>query len=265
LLALASISEALVYHPRMTTVATFCVLIAVCGNAFLAQQSTMDTNADAQRELLKWEEVAEARYNALIAKNGNGRDKALRAELLQMGDEDQRVRQPLMTLPQNQWNPDMQKAQVQEDEDLTARLKKIVLTSGWPTISMVGIKASEDAMLILIHTSDHAWQRAMIPQLERLVKNDEIVGSGLAVLIDKELVAAGAKQRFGSQFKFADGEMALYAVEDPADLDALRGKWLLPPEEVYKQMMSQIYSKLKMTNKVVSPEPPAHQKPTHEP
>ena len=69
------------------------------------------------------------------------------------------------------------------------------------------------------------------------------------------------KQRFGTQFKFADGEMAMYAVEDPAQLDVLRAKWLLPPEDVYKEMMSQIYSKLKMTNKVVSPEPSAQQKP----
>ena len=60
-------------------------------------------------------------------------------------------------------------------------------------ISMVGLKASEDAMMILIHTSDHA----------------------------------------------------MYAVEDPPQLDDLRAKWLLPPEYVYKQKMSQTYSKLK--------------------
>ncbi len=159
----------------------------------------------------------------------------------------------------------MQKEQVRADEELTAKLKTIVSDNGWPTMSMVGVKASEYAMLILIHTSDHAWQRAMIPRLERLADNDQIVGSGLAVVIDKELVAAGVKQRFGTQFKFADGEMAMYAVEDPAHLDDLRAKWLLPPEDVYKEMMSQIYSKLKMTNKVVSPEPSAQPEPTHKP
>ncbi len=159
----------------------------------------------------------------------------------------------------------MQKQQVRTDGELTAKLKIIVSEKGWPTISMVGGKASEGAMLILIHTSDHAWQRAMIPRLERLADSDQIVGSGLAVVIDKELVAAGAKQRFGTQFKFADGEMAMYAVEDPAQLDALRAKWLLPPEDVYKLMMSQIYPKLKMTSKVVSPGSSAQQAPTHEP
>ena len=85
----------------------------------------------------------------------------------------------------------MQEEQARTDEQLTAQLKRIDSESGWPTIALVGAKASEDAMLILIHTSDHAWQRTVIPRLEKLADNEQIVGSGLAVVIDKERVAAG--------------------------------------------------------------------------
>jgi hypothetical protein len=239
----------------MAVLWTLCLIFALCRNGSPAEQSQLETKTDAQHRLSKWEETAEARYKSLIAKNGTGRDIALRTTLLRMGEQDQRVRQPMMTLPQDRWTPDMQRKLAQTDEELTAKLKTIISEDGWPTMPMVGVKASEDAMLILIHTSDHAWQSAMIPRLEGLADNDEIVGSGLAVVIDKGLVAAGLKQRFGTQFKFEGGEMAIYAVEDPAQLDDLRAKWLLPPVEVYKQMMSQIYPKLKMTNKVVSPEP----------
>ncbi len=238
----------------MAALWTLCLILALSQSASPSQQSTMETKTDAQPGLSKWEDAAETRYKSLIAKNGSGSDIALRTKLLQMGEQDQRVREPMMTLPQNRWTPDMQKEQARTDEELTVKLKTIVSENGWPTLSMVGVKTSEDAMLILIHTSDHAWQSAMIPRLEKFADNDEIVGSGLAVVIDKKLVAAGVKQRFGTQFKFEDGEMAMYAVEDPAQLDDLRAKWLLPPVDVYKQMMSQIYPKLKMTNKVVTPE-----------
>ena len=254
----------LIYHLRMAALWTLCLILTLPQSASPSEQS-IETKTDAQHRLSKWEEAAEARYKSLIAKNGNGSDITLRTKLLQMGEQDQRVRQFMMTLPQDRWTPDMQKELARTDEELTAKLKTIVSENGWPTMSMVGVKASEDAMLILIHTSDHAWQSAMIPRLERLADNDEIVGSGLAVVIDKGLVAAGVKQRFGTQFKFEDGEMAMYAVEDPAQLDDLRAKWLLPPVDVYKQMMLQIYPKLKMTNKVVSPEPHAQQETTQDP
>ena len=84
-------------------------------------------------------------------------------------------------------------------------------------------------MLILTHTSDHAWQRQLLPQLQELADANKIDLSPLALVIDKELVAEGKLQRYGSQFKFFNGEIAMYAVENPATLDQRRAKALLPP------------------------------------
>jgi hypothetical protein len=63
-------------------------------------------------------------------------------------------------------------------------------------------------------------------------------------------VAEGKLQRYGSQFKFINGGMAMYAVEDQATLDQRRAKALLPPMDVYKEQLSQIYH-LKATDDVV--------------
>ena len=129
----------------------------------------------------------------------------------------------------------------QTDARLTLELQQVVKENGWPTIALVGIDASNGAMLVLTHTSDHAWQRQLLPQLETLADADKIDGSGLALVVDKELVAEGKLQRYGSQFKFVNNSMAMYAVEDPSDLDQRRAKILLPPMDIYKQMMAQIY------------------------
>jgi hypothetical protein len=50
--------------------------------------------------------------------------------------------------------------------------------------------------------------------------------------------------------------MAMYGVEDPGGLDRLRARALLPPMDVYKQMLSQIYH-VKAGNAIISPTPPA--------
>jgi hypothetical protein len=69
-------------------------------------------------------------------------------------------------------------------------------------------------------------------------------------VIDKELVSEGKLQRYGTQFKnMDDGTIAMYGVEDPGGLDRQRARVMLPPIEVYKQMLAQRYH-LKVTNKV---------------
>ena len=82
-------------------------------------------------------------------------------------------------------------------------------------------------------------------------------GRALALVIDKELVAEGKLQRYGSQFKMMDGAgMAMFGVEDPGTLDARRAKVFLPPMDVYKQLLSEMYH-VKTTDKIVSATPPA--------
>jgi hypothetical protein len=152
--------------------------------------------------------------------------------------------------------PDMLAKMPATDAELTSELKQIVDQKGWPTISLVGIEASNAAMLVLTHSADHTWQAKLLPQLEQLADAGRIDASQLALVIDKELIAEGKLQRYGTQFKFVNGEMAMYGVEDPGGLDRIRSRALLPPIDVYKQTLSQIYH-LKASNAIVSPTPTA--------
>jgi hypothetical protein len=195
-----------------------------------------------------WKKDIEQRRNALVAKNGSGTDAALRDELMTMKQQDQNAR----GIDYGQTNKDKPTGTMAEvDARLTDELKAIVAKSGWPTIALVGLEASNAAMLLLTHTRDHAWQSSMLPQLEQLADTGKIDGSQLAFVIDRELVSEGQLQRYGTQFKsMDDGTIAMFGVEDPAGLDARRARVFLSPIEDYKQELERMYH-LKASNKVV--------------
>ncbi len=197
-----------------------------------------------------WKAEIQRRHDALVQMNGPGTDSALRAELLKMRDEDQKAR-GVTVGAKSQGHVEIATNLTEIDASLTSELKLIVKGKGWPTISMVGIDASNAAMLILTHTRDHAWQVSLLPTLENLADEKKIDGSALALVIDKELVFEGKLQRYGTQFKqMDDGTIAMYGVEDPGGLDRQRARVMLPPIDVYKQMLAQMY-RLKVTNKIV--------------
>ncbi|MGD0443041.1 MAG: DUF6624 domain-containing protein [Edaphobacter sp.] len=213
-------------------------------------QTPSNNPATESKPTPAWQTAIVARHNELVQTNGPGTDTALRDRLLKMGSEDQAVRGFANGRQVSGTTREMIQKMPQTDARLTAELQEIVKTSGWPTIALVGIEASNAAMLILTHSTDHTWQRQLLPQLQQLADTGKIDGSSLALAIDKELVAEGKLQRYGSQFKFINGAMAMFAVEDPATLDQRRAKVLLPPMDVYKEQLSQIYH-LKATDDVV--------------
>lgn len=185
-----------------------------------------------------WKTAIEARRRELIQKNGYGTDAALRTQLIQMRATDQAARGFAASSASK--HEMVQKLPV-TDAELTAELKQIVQRKGWPTIALVGIDASNAAMLILNHSSDHAWQQQMLPQLEQLADARKIDPSALALVVDKELISEGKLQRYGTQFKYINGALAMYGVEDPGSLDNERARALLPPIDVYKQQLSEMY------------------------
>jgi len=193
---------------------------------------------------------AAKRHQELIDKNGPGTDAALRDRLLRMRDADQAARGVGAAKVQIAGNL------AEIDAQLTAGLKEIVAKSGWPTIKLVGIDASNAAMLLLTHTQDHAWQLSLLPLLEKLADEDRIDGLPLAFVIDKELVAEGKLQRYGTQFTRVDGGIGMYGVEDPGGLDAARTRVGLPPIEEYKKQLEAMYH-LKATGKIVMAPAPA--------
>jgi hypothetical protein len=191
------------------------------------------------------------RHEELVQKNGPGTDAALRDRLLAMSKTDQNARGIAHGQPVDKDELRGAGSVAEVDAGLTAELKATVAKDGWPTIALVGFDASNAAMLILTHSADHAWQLTLLPTLESLADRGEIDGAQLAFVIDKELVSEGKLQRYGTQFKFVDGAMAMYGVEDPGGLDARRARVFLPPMEYYKQILRQMYH-LKASNKIVS-------------
>ena len=220
--------------------------------------SSQNPNVEA-KNTSSWEIAAKERREELIGTNGPGTDVALRDQLLKMGEQDQAARGFSHGKQTSAVTQDMLHQLPAISTRLTLELKEIVKEKGWPTIALVGIDASNAAMLILTHTSDHAWQRQLLPQLQELADANKIDLSPLALVIDKELVAEGKLQRYGSQFKFFNGEIAMYAVENPATLDQRRAKALLPPMDVYRDTMTQIYH-LKVSDTVVMAVPSPAQK-----
>ncbi len=195
-----------------------------------------------------WKADIERRRQALIATNGPGTDAAERDELLKMRGEDQRARG---VDTQAKGAVQIATNLTEIDNALTEELKVLVKAKGWPTISMVGIEASNAAMLVLTHTRDHAWQVSLLPELVNLADEKKIDPSALALVVDKELVYEGKLQRYGTQFKQTeDGEIAMYGVEDPGGLDRERAEVMLPPIDVYKGMLAGMYH-LKVSNKIV--------------
>jgi hypothetical protein len=196
------------------------------------------------------------RHQELIDRNGLGTDGGLRTQLLTMRDTDQAARGYVSGQPRGGGNPRMASNLDEVDAQLTTQLKAIVDKSGWPTIKLVGIDASNGAMLVLTHTRDHAWQLSLLPLLEKLADEGRIDGASLAMVVDKELVSEGKLQRYGTQFKYTGDGMAMFGVEDPGGLDAERAKAGLMPMKAYQQQLEQMYH-MKVTGKIVMATPPA--------
>jgi hypothetical protein len=182
-----------------------------------------------------WKDDLAGRRAELIKRNGPGTDAALREKLMQMEASDREARGA------GTGHPAYTAKTAAVDVRLTSEMKEIVARHGWPTIAMVGYAASNDAMTLLTHTPDHAWQASLLPGLEKLSAQGKIDGSMLATVVDKELVSEGRRQRYGTQFKVVDGKMAMVAVEDPEGLDARRATVFLMPIKVYEGMLEQMY------------------------
>lgn len=220
----------------LTLVAALSLSPSIRAQSTSAASAPSKANQSAAEPVPAWKAAIEARRQQLIQQNGLGTDAPLRDQLMTMRNTDQAARGFAST---------REKASVQTlpttDAQLTQELKQIVAQKGWPTIALVGMDASNAAMLILTHTPDHAWQQQLLPQLTELADAGKIDPSSLALVVDKELVSAGKLQRYGSQFKLVNGAMAMYGVEDPGGLDRQRARALLPPIDVYKEQLTQIY------------------------
>jgi len=172
------------------------------------------------------------------------KEPALRRELLKRVEQDQAIRNQL--IKQGVRNPDktvLARMQLIDNAN-TERIKAIVSRYGWPDPELVGRDGSEAAFLLVQH-ADSAFQKQMLPLVEKAYKTGGLSGQSYALLLDRVRVGDGKPQVYGTQAKrfeeWKGQEPVLEPIEDEANLDKRRAEVGLPPIAEYKEMLMRMY------------------------
>jgi hypothetical protein len=197
--------------------------------------------------------------SAQDAGDGAAEFKALRQELIKMGNEDQKHREELATLMKELSGTGKErvmkkfvalvKKQDKIDKRNIKRLEEIIARYGWPTISMGGKEASESAFLIVQH-ADLVYQKKYFPMLKTAAMKNEARRDHVAMMEDRMLMGEGKKQIYGTGLKTDDvtKELKLWPIENEEEVDARRAAVGLPPMAEYLKMMGLIYTPPKKNN-----------------
>jgi hypothetical protein len=161
------------------------------------------------------------------------------AELIALGDDDQRVRQGMSA--EAMQDPHFLQEMIRGDSARSLRLRAIVAEHGWPDAARAGDAAANAAFLILQHSPFDDFQQEMLPTLETLARDGELPAASVAMLTDRVLVQQGRPQRYGTQFEFVEGELRMNPVEDEAGLEERRRAMGLPPMSEYLRMLREFY------------------------
>lgn len=108
------------------------------------------------------------------------------------------------------------------DQKNLVRMKQIIADFGWPTISLVGKKASHMAWLLVQHAdTDLKFQKHCLGLMKKAVKKKEVQLPNIAYLTDRVLVNQGKSQIYGTQF--------YKPIRDRQNLDTRRASMGLSP------------------------------------
>jgi hypothetical protein len=172
---------------------------------------------------------------------GPVKNEELKRELLHMMEEDQAVRAPF--LKGRQPTEDEFRSMRERDEADTKRLTEILDKYGFPGVKLVGLNATRDFVVMLLHSPSLELQKRALPQVERAVRRREIPPDDFAMLTDDVLAGEHKPQLYGTNFKFVGDKVALDVTQDPARLDERRRKLGLPPIREYAKQLAELYKK----------------------
>jgi hypothetical protein len=172
------------------------------------------------------------------------KEPALRSELLKRVEQDQAIRNELIS--KGVKNPDKTiLARMQAiDTANTERMRAIIRQYRWPGPELVGRDGAEAAFLLVQH-ADHAFQKEMLPLVEKAYRSGGLLGQSYALLLDRVLVREGKPQVYGTQAKrfeeWKGQEPTLEPIEDEANVDKRRAEVGLPPLSEYREMLKRVY------------------------
>ncbi len=174
----------------------------------------------------------------MTATNPTLGDPALRAEILAMKVEDQRVRMVMVKLTEAPTQAQMDELDA-IDTRTTARMKEIIAAKGWPGKKLVGDDGAAAAWLLVQHADlDVAFQKHCLALLEEAVAAGDADPRDHAYLYDRIAVAEHRLQRYGTQF---GGDDEPQPIEDPANVDARREGVGLGTMAEYRLQMRAMY------------------------
>ena len=169
---------------------------------------------------------------------------ALRQELLNRLQQDQAIRNELISKGIQQPDKAVLARMQAIDSENTGRMKEIIKQYGWPGPDLVG-EDGTDAAFWLVQHADHEFQKHALPLARRAYKSHKLSGPNYALLLDRVLVGDGKPQVYGTQAKPIDHwkghEPVLQPIEDERNVDKRRAEVGLPPLADYLKFLKQMY------------------------
>ena len=172
------------------------------------------------------------------------KEPALRRELLKRVEQDQAIRNELISKGMKNLDKAILARMQALDTANTERMRAIVTRYGWPGPELVGRDGAEAAFLLVQH-ADHAFQKEMLPLVEKAYRSAGLSGESYALLVDRVLVGDGKPQVYGTQAKrfeeWKGQEPVLQEIEDEANVDKRRAEVGLPPIAEYREILKRMY------------------------
>jgi len=161
------------------------------------------------------------------------RNKKLAKQILKMAKLDQQVRKAY------EKNSSLIKKVKAVDKTNLLKMKKIIKKFGWPTVSLVGKKASHLAWLLVQHADDDVeFQESCLRLMKRAVEDAGVLKTEIAFLTDRILVNKGKPQIYGTQFyKNKAGKFGPRPIRNIETIDERRKSVGLGNFKIYKKKM----------------------------
>jgi hypothetical protein len=165
---------------------------------------------------------------ATVSRGARDRDLALRTardQVMRLGTENATLLGPLDASTRTLVSMSLFSRACRTDADNQAWIKHQIRTQGWFNISRYGADADKDAWLLVQHAdSDSAFQTEVLALLDGLRVKGETNPRNYAYLYDRVAINTGRPQRYGTQGGCKDGERFTSPLENPAEVDRLRGE-----------------------------------------
>ena len=185
-----------------------------------------------------------ANIQAQTTKAQSVANPTLRQELLQRVEQDQAIRNELIKKGIEHPDESVLTRMKAIDAANTERMRAIVRQYGWPGPELVGQDGTDAAFLLAQH-ADLAFQKEMLPLVEKSYKSGQLSGQSYALLLDRVLVGEGKPQVYGTQAKriaeWKGKEPVLEPIEDEKNVDKRRAEVGLFPLSEYRELLKKMY------------------------